>query len=299
MTRRRISLASLAATLLLTALSGCAYLHKESPAPVPITAQGPSLVDPPVAPLYSELTQGNTALPELPSPPPPGAQPAPPPASVIVDTTKKPAHPARHHGRKGEIDVAERETHERETRDKESSAPEVAAALPEGQNLKVTAPTPSGDTSQPTPIGQLTAGPTQDTAGSRQEAADLIDSTQRGVNSLRNSEWRSKQNRRPDTQLPRSGAARSAQRRRRRSPHPRHQSQDAPRRAHGRQLAASQPNKYRWPYLSPHFSFCRSTSKKPCVRSRTSCTVCSDRMQRRLSPTSTSTASCPSTVMNV
>jgi hypothetical protein len=174
----------MAATLLLPALSGCAYLHKESPAPVPITAQGPSLVDPPVAPLYSELTQGSTALPELPSPPPPSAQPAPPPASVIADTTKKPAHPARHHGRKGEVDVAE--THERENRDKESSAPEVAAALPEGQNLKVTAPTPSGDTSQPTPIGQLTAGPTQDTAGSRQQAADLIDSTQRGVNSLRN-----------------------------------------------------------------------------------------------------------------
>ena len=186
MTRRRLSLASLAATALLPALSGCAYLHKESPAPVPITAQGPSMLAPPVTPLYSELTQGNTALPDLPSPPPPGAQPAPPPASVIVDTTKKPVHPPRHHGRKGEIDVAERETHEREARDKESSPPEVAAALPEGQNMKVTAPTPSGDTSQPTPIGQLTAGPTQDTAGSRQQAADLIDSTQRGVNSLRN-----------------------------------------------------------------------------------------------------------------
>ena len=183
---RRLSLESMAATLLLPALSGCAYLHKESPAPVPITAQGPSLVDPPVAPLYSELTQGNTALPELPSPPPPGAQPAPPPASVIADTTKKPVHPPRHRGHKGETEVAERETHEREIRDKESSAPEVAAAPPEGQNLKVTAPTPSGDTSQPTPIGQLTAGPTQDTAGSRQQAVDLIDSTQRGVNSLRN-----------------------------------------------------------------------------------------------------------------
>jgi hypothetical protein len=186
MTRRRLSLASLAATALLPALSGCAYLHKESPAPVPIAAQSPSMLAPPVTPLYSELTQGNTALPDLPSPPPPGAQPAPPPASVIVDTSKKPVHPPRHHGRKGEIDVAERETHERETRDKESSAPEVAAAPPEGQNMKVTAPTPSGDTSQPTPIGQLTAGPTQDTAGSRQQASDLIDSTQRGVNSLRN-----------------------------------------------------------------------------------------------------------------
>jgi hypothetical protein len=184
MTRRRLSLASLAATALLPALSGCAYLHKESPAPVPITAVAPSLADPPVAPLYSELTQGNSALPDLPSPPPPGAQPAPPPASEIADTTKKPVHTARRHGRKGEMDVAE--THERESRDKETPAPEVAAAPPEGQNLKVTAPTPSGDTSQPTPIGQLTAGPTQDTVGSRQQAVELIDSTQRGVNSLRN-----------------------------------------------------------------------------------------------------------------
>jgi hypothetical protein len=181
MTRRHLSLASMAATLLLPALAGCAYLHKETPPPVPIIAQTPAPVDPPVAPLYSELTQGNTALPDLPSPPPPGAQPVPPPASVIADTTKKPAHPARRHGRKGETDVAERET-----RDKESPAPEVAAVPPEGQNLKVTAPTPSGDTSQPTPIGQLTAGPTQDTVGSRQQAADLIDSTQRGVNTLRN-----------------------------------------------------------------------------------------------------------------
>ncbi len=52
--------------------------------------------------------------------------------------------------------------------------------------MKVTAPTPSGDTTQPTAIGQLTAGPTPDTSGSRQQAASLIDTTQRGVNSLRN-----------------------------------------------------------------------------------------------------------------
>ena len=57
---------------------------------------------------------------------------------------------------------------------------------PEGQNVKVTAQIPSGDTSAPTPIGQLTAGPTQDTSGSRQQAVTLIDSTQRGVATLRN-----------------------------------------------------------------------------------------------------------------
>jgi hypothetical protein len=186
MTRRILSLAPLAATLLLPALSGCAYLHSDSPAPVPITAQAPSLLAPPVTPLYSELSQGGPPLPDLPAPPPPGAQPTPPPASVIADTAKKPARSGHRRGRKGEIEVAERETHERETREKEPAPTEIAAAAPpEGQNLKVTAPTPSGDTTQPTSIGILTTGPTQDTSGSRQQAADLIDSTQRGVNSLR------------------------------------------------------------------------------------------------------------------
>jgi hypothetical protein len=187
MTRRTLSPASLAATLLLPALSGCAYLHKDVPEPVPIAAQAPSLLVPAVTPLYSQLSEGSPALPDLPTPPPPGAQPAPPPTSVIVDTVKKSAHSGRRRGRKGEVEVAEREIHERETREKEPAAPEVAAVTaPEGQNLKVTAPTPSGDTTQPTSIGILTAGPTPDTSGSRQQAADLIDSTQRGVNSLRN-----------------------------------------------------------------------------------------------------------------
>jgi hypothetical protein len=179
MTRRSLSLASLAATLLLPALSGCVYLHKDTPAPVPITGLTPSLA-PPVRPLYSELIQGSPALPELPTPPSPGAQPAPPPASVIVDTAKKPARSGHRRGHKGDVEVAERDT-----REKEPAAPEVASVAPEGQNMKVTAPTPSGDTTQPTSIGILTAGPTADTSGSRQQAADLIDSTQRGVNSLR------------------------------------------------------------------------------------------------------------------
>jgi hypothetical protein len=184
MTRHLLRLASMAATLLLPALSGCAYFHKDSPAPVPITAQAPSLA-PPASPLYSFLSQGDPALPELPAPPPPGAQPAPPPSSVIVDTAKKPVRTTHRRGHKGEAEVAERETHDRETREKEPAVTEIAAAPPEGQNVKVTAPTPSGDTSQPTSIGIISAGPTPDTSGSRQQASDLIDSTQRGVNSLR------------------------------------------------------------------------------------------------------------------
>jgi hypothetical protein len=144
---------------------------------------------PPLAPLYTEMSQNDPSLPDLPTPPAPGAQPTPPPASVIVDTAKKPVHLTRRRGRKGEIEVAEREVHEREAREKESSggsANSQNSTPPEKQNVKVTPPTPSGDTTQPTPIGQLTAGPTQETNGSRQQAADLIDSTQRGVNSLRN-----------------------------------------------------------------------------------------------------------------
>jgi hypothetical protein len=172
----------MAATLLLPALSGCALLHKDQPAPVPLIAQAPTLLPPPLTQLYSELSQNDPPLPELPEPPVPGAQPTPPPASIIADTAKKP-HAGRRRGRKGEIELAA-EAREREAHDKDAAAAENVP--PEGQNVKVTAPTPSGDTSAPTPIGQLTAGPTQDGSGSRQQAATLIDSTQRGVNSLRN-----------------------------------------------------------------------------------------------------------------
>jgi hypothetical protein len=137
--------------------------------------------------LYFQLAEGSPTLPDLPTPSPPGAQPAPPPTSIIGDNAKKPARNGHHRGRKGEVEVAERETHEREAREKEPAPTEVATVTPpEGQNVKVTAPTPSGDTTQPTSIGILTAGPTPDNTGSRQQAADLIDSTSRGVNSLHN-----------------------------------------------------------------------------------------------------------------
>jgi hypothetical protein len=142
---------------------------------------------PPLAPLYTEMSQNDPALPELPVPPPPGAQPAPPPASIIVATAKKPARISRR--RKLEVEVAERETREREAREKEASAaatPDTGPPPAEGQTAKVTAPTPKGDTAAPTSIGQLTAAPSPDSSGSRQQASDLIDSTQRGVNSLHN-----------------------------------------------------------------------------------------------------------------
>ena len=183
MIRRSFSLTSMAATLLLPALSGCAFLHKDSPAPIPLIATAPTLPTPPLAPLYSELSQADPVLPDLPAPSTPSAQPTPPPVSVVGDTSKK-ARGNHRRGRKGDVEVAERETHERETHEKEAAAPENPPA--EGQNVKVTAPTPSGDTTAATPIGQLTAGPTQNGDGSRQQAATLIDATQRGVNSLRN-----------------------------------------------------------------------------------------------------------------
>jgi hypothetical protein len=180
MTQRFLSLTSLAATLLLPALAGCAFLHKDQPAPVPLIATAPTLTPPPLTPLYSELSHNDPPLPDLPAPPAPDAQPTPPPASVVADTTRKPRANHRR-GHKNEIEVADRE---REARDKEAATAENVP--PEGQNVKVTAAVPTGDTSAPTPIGQLTAGPTQDTSGSRQQAITLIDYTQRGVASLRN-----------------------------------------------------------------------------------------------------------------
>jgi hypothetical protein len=182
MSWRRFRLPSVAATLLFPALSGCAYLHKSEPDPIPLLTEAPTLQPPPITPLYAEMSQNDPPLPDLPEPPPPGAQPTPPPASVIVDTKK--AHPGRRRGRKGEIELAA-EARERDAREKEAATADTPTP-PEGQNVKVTAPTPSGDTSTSTPIGQLTAGPTQDTSGSREQAATLIDSTQRGVASLRN-----------------------------------------------------------------------------------------------------------------
>ena len=188
MIRRILSLPSVAASLLIPALSGCVYLHKSTPPPAPITAEAPRLMAPPLAPLYTEMSQNDPSLPELPAPPPPGAQPAPPPASIIV-AEKKPARISRRRSSKPEVEVAERETREREAREKEVSAavtPDTNPPPAEAQIAKVTAPTPKGDTAAPTSIGQLTAAPSPDSSGSRQQASDLIDSTQRGVNSLRN-----------------------------------------------------------------------------------------------------------------
>lgn len=183
--RRFYCLRSLAATLLLPALSGCAYLQKSAPPPAPLITQTNAVLPPPLTPLDLALSLNNPPLPDLPDPAAPAAQPTPPPASEIVDTTKKPVKPGRHRGRKGEVELAE-QTRERENHEKEPQPSENGQSTPEGQNVKVTAATPSGDTTPPTAIGQLTAGPTPDTSGSRQQAASLIDSTQRGVNSLRN-----------------------------------------------------------------------------------------------------------------
>jgi hypothetical protein len=188
MIRRFFRLPSLAATLLIPALTGCVYLHKETPDPVPIIAQAPALTSPPIAPLYTEMSQNDPALPELPAPPLPGAQPAPPPTSIIAET-RKPVRVStnRRRGHKVEAEIALRE---REAREKEAASSattsDTTPAPPEVQNAKVTAPTPKGDTAQPTSIGQLTTAPTPDSSGARQQAADLIGSTERGVNALHN-----------------------------------------------------------------------------------------------------------------
>ena len=186
--------ASVAASLLLLpALSGC-VLHKQSPPPVIAVPLEP---EPAPSPLYSsELSQGNQ-LPVLPPLPLPTAQPAPPPQSEIQTAKKRPSRRTR--GHKDETEVAERESRDREAKDKEAREKENAAAAADqaasgdGASAaktesdavaKVTTQTPTGDTAVPTPIGELTAGPSTDTTESRKQAVDLIQNTQRGVNGL-------------------------------------------------------------------------------------------------------------------
>ena len=140
-----------------------------------------------------------------------------PPTSIIGDSAKKPARNGHHRGHKSEVEVAERDTHEHEAREKEPAPVEVATVTPpEGQNVKVTAPTPSGDTTQSTSIGILTAGTAPDNTGSRQQAAAISSTPPRAVSTPAQPQGRSEQNSRPDTQLPRPGTASPAQRGRRR-----------------------------------------------------------------------------------
>ena len=187
MMRRLFRRASLAASLLLPALTGCVF-HKASPPPVVAIAPTP---EPAPAPLYSaELSQSAPLLPSIPSAPLPNAQPAPPPTSVIEIARKQHPPARRTRGHKGETESAEREardTRERETASNGNAPAEASPSTDASPVEKVTAPAPAGDTAVPTAIGQLTAGPTQDADASKNQASDLITNTQRGINSLHRS----------------------------------------------------------------------------------------------------------------
>ncbi len=89
MTRRFLSLTSMAATLLLPALSGCAFLHKDQPAPVPLIAAAPTLVASAAGTAVLGAKPGRSRAAGSACAAVPGAQPTPPPASIIADTTKR------------------------------------------------------------------------------------------------------------------------------------------------------------------------------------------------------------------
>lgn len=194
MKQLRLTIASVAAALVLPALTGCVPMMPslKKPAP-PVQAIAPT-PDPEPAPLYTaELTQTGPVLPDLPSPPPPSAQPTPPPQSEVAEPARKLTRVSRRtRSRRGGVsEVAERETHEKDSHEsaqQEQAAPAQPNSPPAVvETAKVTAATPAGDTSQATPIGQLTAGPTPDADESRRQASDLIQSTQHGVDSLHRS----------------------------------------------------------------------------------------------------------------
>ncbi len=183
----RISRLTMAVTLLLPALTGCVQPFKK-PAPAP-QAMAPA-PQPTPTPLYTaELSQSGPLLPELPAAPPLHAQPTPPPQSDFLETSHKLVRTSRRTHRHAETEVADRDPREKDLHDRENpqtpsqTASPVPATVTEA--AKVTAPTPAGDTSEHTPIGQLTAGSTADSNEARRQANDLIQSTERGVASLR------------------------------------------------------------------------------------------------------------------
>lgn len=184
MTHSRTAVACAALALLLPALSGCvdAPFHKAIAVPPPAIAPTP---EPTPAPLYTaDLLQGGPALPEMPPVPYPNAQPTPPPQSEVLDAAaaRRLRAAVRRRRRNGEIELAEK--------DKEQSK-EAAAAQPAPpattETAKVTAAAPTGDTAQPTSIGQFTAGATQDADESKKQTTELIGVTERGVNGLHRS----------------------------------------------------------------------------------------------------------------
>ena len=185
MTRRLCCRVPVAASLLLLpALTGCVF-HKKSPPPVVAIAPAP---EPPPQPLYSsELNQSTPLLPDLPPPAAPNAQPTPPPQSVVEVARKRTVRRGR--SRRGETEIAERDQREKDITPTEPPANEGAATPPAGTEpaANVTTQTPAGDSTPSTVIGQLTAGPSEDASVSRGRTYDLIQNTQRGVNSLHRS----------------------------------------------------------------------------------------------------------------
>jgi hypothetical protein len=179
MMRRPFSIASVVLALAaLPALSGCVFQKQVLP---PTVAVAPP-PDPTPMPLYtSELAEADTSLPKLPPAPLPAAQPAPPPESEVRLVKKRVSV-----RRRRDPELA-REMTPRE-KEKESATVEgtdAKGAAPGPDNLaKVTAKAPAADNSANTPIGQVTAGAAQDAPQSRKEAADLIQNTERGVDSL-------------------------------------------------------------------------------------------------------------------
>jgi hypothetical protein len=135
------------------------------------------------------VTEADAPLPDLPSPPAPDAQPTPPPVSVLADASRR---RGRRRLRRPETEVAEHTARDAEKpaeTERKTAPPDTAqapATPPPSQPLRVTAPTPSGEMAQTSSIGQLTAGPVQDSAFSRQQAATVISATEHGVDSLRN-----------------------------------------------------------------------------------------------------------------
>jgi hypothetical protein len=167
-----------AMALLAAALTGCARHRTPPPAPVTLTAP-PTLKQ---TPLYT---------PDL-AP----AVPSPPPLPGTVESTKKvePAPPAqpdpnaiRKAVRVTKAAGAEKGTGESEAAAAPSAEKQAPATPPPppAATQQASAKDPSVLESAKSPIGELTAGSTEDSAETKREAVDLIQSSRKGVQGIK------------------------------------------------------------------------------------------------------------------
>jgi hypothetical protein len=161
----------LAGLMLLAGLvTGCTHKAKTTP---PAQAQAPST---------NQSGPGALYPPPLSTPPPETQTPAPPTPATVADKQQPPQPtPAPPPAKPKKTPSHRRSTRPSTEKSGDETAPANAAAPPADQNSQVAA---NGAAPAPPAIGQLSTDDAGTNAQSRQEAQDLINATENGVNNV-------------------------------------------------------------------------------------------------------------------